>query len=466
MSHPEDQVADAELSKDLIVLARMGSYLSMLSGTCSWTDACILLSKTASWPMTLSSSVLGCLMRMLISFTVLTSTLLTLGCSKPEERPTVKMRDTRSLLQELDAIRAREVSRVPTLPEGGLIKGKLRSLSIEENIARQNSNRLKPIVFGQSFAGISMKSTRNESKAILSEPNFSTDTGLDVYGEGIHITWGEGLNPVPKSVRIFTDYQGPLELPAPYPSVPLKESLGKALETDPDRRILTKTLARTFGGKDATYDCFAAGACQVEQRGEESFIDLPQGNLVLWKDAIYVVDFATNTNFTPKSKAPMLFPRSLAGVDYNMNRTQVDASLGEPYKYPDQDVQLYDAKTIRVEYRASGLVERVEVRPGYKGTLKVGSTERGLGTSFADLIVGKDDPKGLEMMQALAKILLGKEADAGFDCTKSDQGALCSAGFSSADNVFRVQVLNMVFEFSGDEKRTLLSVYMFNPTAQ
>lgn len=404
-------------------------------------------------------------MRTLLSYPLFLSLGLS-ACAKPESPPVTRKVGI-VFNRDLDAVAKREVSRVPTLPEGGLIKGKNPALTVEANIARQTANRVAPLSFGQSFAGIDMTTTRDASKAILSEPKFSTDTGIDVFAEGFNLTWNPGINPTPKSVQIFSDYKGALKLPQPYGDVKLEESLASHFMNDAQHIVFTQTLARTFAGKEKelSFDCLAEALCQIEHRGEQTFIDFPSGTLALWGDSIYLVEYIQNQGFAPKSKAPIVFGTSMGGVDINMNKEQVNAALGAPYRYADGETQLYDAKTIRVDFRASGAVEQIVVSAGYQGTMKVGASERGIGTGFADIIANQDDPAGKLMMQALAKILAGKDMDPTFDCLKAEGGAICASGVDKANGIIRVQVGNMIFDFKDDKERTLLSVTMFNPAA-
>ena len=45
------------------------------------------------------------------------------------------------------------------------------------------------------------------------------------------------------------------------------------------------------------------------------------------------------------------------------------------------------------------------------------------------------------------------------------RGAICASGLDKANDIIRVQVSNMIFDFRNDRERTLLSVTMFNPAA-
>ncbi len=372
----------------------------------------------------------------------------------------------RNTVRDLNASQTTEVTRVPTLPEGGLIKGKTPSLSIEENISRKNKNRELPLVLGESFAGISMQTTRSESKAVLSEPTFSTDSGIDVYAEGFNLTWGEGVNPVPTRVMIFKDYRGSLKLPMPYGEVKIEESLVEKIGDDPKLEKFTRILAQAFAGKDGTYDCLLAEECLIEKRGDaQFFIDFPQGTLALWQGSIYLVDFYKNRDFSPKITTPMIFGLSLAGVDTKMKKTEVDALLGEPYRFANQDTQLYDAKSIQVTFRASGVVEEVKVLKGHQGKMTIGDKEYGLGSSFAEISPPKDDATGAKLMQTLAKTLFLKEMDKTYDCTKEEGGAQCAFGRDTKNKILRIQVGNVIFDLSDDDKRILTQVQMFNPSA-
>ncbi len=389
-------------------------------------------------------------MRMLISLTL----LLSLGaCSKPETKP-IFSNKAKTSTRDLQAIQARDVARTPTLPEAGLIKGKTPALSVEENIARRARNRILPLSFGEGLAGITMKTTRNESKAILSEPSNSTDYGLDIFEEGFNIIWNEGVNPTPQSIRVFDKYRGPVKLPAPYGDVTVGQDLSVMLKADPEYKTFAQTLGKVFTGSE---DCLAAKTCAIEKRANETFIDFPNGTIIFFHNVISVIDIATNASFASKITTPSLPGQNLAGITLEMNRIQVEAVLGAPYRYPMGQKLLYDAKTIQVEYRASDSIERIFLVPGHQGKIKLGKIEATIGSTFAGLTANQKDPDGKLLTIALAQIVSEKGAD--YDCTK-DEVVQCF--FWQNPGLLSVQLGNTVYTFMDDDNRTLITLYMFN----
>lgn len=417
--------------------------------------------QTLSTKGQLANFCCGVFMRKLLSI----SLVLAFGlgsCSKPESRLPPRKGLTPVSSKDLEALQNREVSRIPTLPTGGLVKGKSSAIPTEENIKRQIRNRELPVTWNDGFAGITMQTTREESKKILSDPQYSLDNGMDIYAEGLQITWGKGLNPTPESVRMYSDYLGYLKLPAPYGDVKLGESIA-ALEKEESLENFIKVLGRTFAGKDATYDCLAVMECSVDIRdGGLAYIDFPSGNMILGGSMIYVIDFSKNTDFVPKNKLPIVFNESIAGIKPDMTKEQVEAFLGTPYKFPDGLTQLYDAKTIRITYNAKNQIEDLIVLAGYEGTFTVGGKVRGIGTSFADLTTIKDDADGLLMMKNLGKMLLGKESDPAYDCSAVKPNPTCQSGHDKTNGIIRILVGNMIFSFTDDDTRTLMAVSLFN----
>ncbi|RZA16018.1 MAG: hypothetical protein EOP10_25335 [Proteobacteria bacterium] len=389
-------------------------------------------------------------MRMLISLSLLLSLS---ACSKPETRPVLSDK-TKPTTRDLQAIQNRDVARTPTLPEAGLIKGKIPALSVEENIARLTRNRISPLTFGEGLAGITMTTTRNDSKTLLSEPTSTSDSGLDYFAEGFAISWNEGLNPTPKSIRIFNDYKGPIKLPAPYGEVTFGQDLSGLLKADPDFTTFTKTLGKAFTGKD---DCLAEKSCAISKQLNETFIDFPSGTIVLFHNMISVMDFIPNATFIPKITTPSLPGQSLAGVSLKMNRNEVEALLGTPYHYAFNGRQLYDAKTIQIQFRESGVIERIYLFPGHQGKINIGKLEAAIGSTFAGLTAGQQDPDGILLTIALAKIAGEKSSD--YDCTK-DQPLECF--YRKESGLVYAQYGNTVYAFTDDDKRTLTSLFIFN----
>jgi hypothetical protein len=400
-------------------------------------------------------------MRMLISL----SLLISLGaCSKPETRPPRKAKAHATVL-DLKASERPPLPRSPSFPTGGLVKGKTASLSVEENIARQMRNRTRPLVLNQGVAGITLATTRNDSRELLSDPRFSLDSGIDVFAEGLTITWNEGLNPTPRSIQVSEDYKGLIKLPPPYGDVKFGQDLSAMLPEPRDYKDLARTLSRALASQEGEVgdDCFAEQRCSVEIRGDEALLDFPGGTVIVYRNAIVLIDFYSRGDLQPKVKAPSVFGQSLAGVSMQMTRKEVDALLGEPYRYPEGEVQLYDGKTIRVAFRDSGVVDSIGLTSGHLGTIKVGETERGLGTSFADLTAETPDPDGRLLMAVLAKTLLAKNADPNYDCTKDEQNP-CAVRQIKESGSLQVRTGNMVFTFLDTAQRPLVAIHMFNLT--
>lgn len=384
------------------------------------------------------------------------STLSLIGsCSKHLERISTKSKSTAQRISSSDQV----AIRTPTNPEGGLITGKAPNISTEEDLKRIAINSALPIIFGESVAGITLKTTRQDAKAILSNPQFTTDSGIDVYGEGLQVTWGPGINPVPASIRIVEGYKGALNLPlpAPYQAVSLQQDLTPLFANDPNYETFTRAAGAAFAGQDANYNCLTAGTCLIDNRGSEVIIDFPNGSLILFNKAIYLIEFQTNTGFTAVSSAPMLLDKSIAGITVGSLKADVIKALGEPYRYKLGEEFLFDARTIRIEFDAEDKVLSVGAVKGHKGKIKIGTKEYAIGSSFKEFSTA-DDVDGLKMMQTLNQLVTGK--DASFDCTKAEVNK-CQSGHNPEEKWIKILVGATILEFSDDAERSLLSVTVF-----
>ncbi|RYZ50771.1 MAG: hypothetical protein EOP07_22390 [Proteobacteria bacterium] len=384
------------------------------------------------------------------------STLSLVGsCSKALERVSNKSKSTAQRISSSDQV----AIRTPTNPDGGLITGKAANISTEEDLRRIATNSVLPIVFGESVAGINRNTTRQDAKAILSNPQFTTDSGIDIYGEGLQVTWGAGINPLPASIRIVEGYKGALTLPlpAPYQSVNLMQDLTPLFASDPSYATFTRAAGAAFAGKDAAYDCLAASTCLIDNRGAEVIIDFPNGSLILFNNAIYLIDFQTNTGFTPVSAEPMLLDKSIAGLAVGSSKADVIKVLGEPYRYKLGEEFLFDARTIRIEFDAEDKAVSIGAVKGHKGKLTIGTKDFSIGSSFKEFSTA-DDVDGLQLMQTLNQVMTGK--DATFDCTKAEVNK-CQSGHNAAEKWIKILVGATILEFSDDAERSLLSVTVF-----
>lgn len=383
------------------------------------------------------------------------STLAIIGsCSKPIERISTKSKSTTQRISSSDQV----AIRTPTNPEGGLITGKAANISTEEDLRRIALNSALPIAFGESVAGISMTTTRQDAKAILSNPQFTTDTGIDIYAEGLQVTWGAGINPHPESIRIGEGYKGALALPfpAPFHSVTLQQDLTALLASDPSYVNFTKALGAAFAGT-ANYDCFAEGSCLVDNRGNEVLIDFSNGSLILFNKAIYAVDFIKNTGLKAVSTAPIVINQGLGGVSIGSSRSEVIKVLGEPSRYKLEEAFLFDARTIHIEFDAEDKAVSIAAAEGYKGTLKIGNKNYALGSSFKEFSAA-DDVDDMKLMQTLNQVLTGK--DKSFDCTAVEKDK-CQSLHNAEEKWIKIKVGATILVFSDDAERVLLSIAVF-----
>ncbi len=401
-------------------------------------------------------------MRKLLILSLSTMSLLS-SCEKPVERVSPKLNKELGnpvINNTLNSSNPnRDPARIATNPDGGLIVGKSPVVSTEEDLRRIAVNAALPLSFGDGVSGITMNTSREASKAILSNPKFSTASGIDVFGEGIQVTWAEGINPLPKSIRIVEGYKGSVTLPAPYGKLALGQDLGGLLASEADKLSFTRALGAAAAGKDETYDCIAAEACQLEDRAGTLFIDYPNGTVIVIENKIYLMEYLSNSGFVPKNVAPIVFDTSMAGISFTQTKADVVAAYGEAYRYASATKELYDAKTLRFVFSPEGAIAQMEATKGFKGTIKIADKDYGIGSSLKEL-APMDDVDGKKMMLLLAQKILGK--DETYDCSK-EMPATCASGHSPQDKWIKILVGNTIFQMTDDESRTLVSILMFNP---
>ena len=399
-------------------------------------------------------------MRKLLIASLSTMSLVS-SCDKPVERPSPTVKKEAVFPAETNRLNSsnQEVIRTPTNPLGGLLEGKTPNVSTEEDLRRIAVNAALPVTLGEAVAGITFKTNRQDSKAILSNPKFSTATGIDVFGEGIQVTWGEGINPTPKSIRVVEGYKGAIALPAPYGMVALGQDLSGLLATDADKIAFTKAIGTTLSGKDASYDCIEAQTCLLENRAGTLFIDYPNATVIVMANALYRMDFEGNESLAPKATTPIVFDTSMGGINFSQKKEDIVKVYGEPYRYAASTKELFNAKTIRIVFTADNSIAQMEATKGFKGTIKIGQKEFGLGSTMAEFMPA-DDLDGLKMMATLAQKILGK--DETYDCSKV-MPATCQSLHNPKEKWIKVLVGNTIFLLSDDPSRTLLTITIFNP---
>lgn len=134
-------------------------------------------------------------------------------------------------------------------------------LSTFEEDERVRLNSVKPVEYETgSIAGITMKTTFSQSKAILSTPTvFQTDSGpIYVYKEGLYIYWRENEPRLPMLIWGTNDYRGELDTKDPelktiYIGKSIAEHFGPEEELG---RSYLRRLYNAIHSKPADFNCF------------------------------------------------------------------------------------------------------------------------------------------------------------------------------------------------------------------
>jgi hypothetical protein len=219
----------------------------------------------------------------------------------------------------------------PTNPSGGVIPGKGEPLDPEENARRQARNTAKPIVWGESIAGISLDTTREEATTILAQ-RLTTSGAFEIYPESIQIAWSNTQPRVPQIIVAFGTYGGELTLPEPIGKVSLGDDLSEHFESDPNGEQFMRTIGAHFEGQDPnSYDCRTELTCAPSVFNNLRFFEFKGGSIGVTSDyKLNLVYIVPNQNFFPRVTAPAVYGQSIGGVSLNSQRANVEAQIGRP----------------------------------------------------------------------------------------------------------------------------------------
>lgn len=309
---------------------------------------------------------------------------------------------------------------IATKPDGGVHVERTIPLTPEENIARIRHNIVQPITFGKTAAGIAINTTFTQSLSVLSDPTGSSENQF-FYAENISVIWGEKDPQIPEAIIIFDGYEGVFNLPEKFKSPRMGDSFA-AYFTEAAPAVagtaLIQELARHFANQPASYDCIKAKDCSISAKGANVDFMLPNGLVRFSNDAEKKLSIVYFTQppapKTPALTAPVVFKKSIGGVNIGWTLAQVKALLGEPIKVAQENLYLYDNGNLIIEIEGDK-VASLQIQDDYAGKMTL-PTELGnvvLGTEMKAHF-SETDPKGENLLRSIVRFLENK--DASYDC--------------------------------------------------
>lgn len=195
--------------------------------------------------------------------------------------------------RDLTQIPTREKLGDPTNPNGG-ISGGGTELPPDEKVRRVRENSRKDISYGPEGGGggITFKTEYGQSKDILSKPFYGPDKdGLAAYEENIWVYWRQDKPRTPEAIFFNPGYLGSIDLGLKDANgkarlIHISDELSDLFVGDPSGKELVKKVFRHLEKvEDASFDCLAAGICQVNDSGKQFLqLSLPRAVLLFTQD--------------------------------------------------------------------------------------------------------------------------------------------------------------------------------------
>lgn len=344
-----------------------------------------------------------------------------------------------------------EIPYIPTNPTGGFIPGKPPSLDPEENARRQAANTVKPIVWGESIAGISLNTSYNDAKKILAQRLVSNGS-VEVYPESIQIAWRATVPPTPELILAFGTYGGKLKLPNPIGEVSLGDNFSQHFANDPNGGELMRLLGAYFEGKDPkNYDCRKELSCAISFFNNTLFLEFKKGALGFDSsfrlDLVYIVE---NQNFFPRLTGDLVYGQSIGDLTLETTRSQLESQLG-PAQGVNGNLLFYDDLNLIVAWNSEQKPAIMVVQQDYMGKILIPGIGDGsfqIGDSFADIVDSDDD--GTLLIQALDRALHNREAD--YNCLSLEEE---TCKWEVSQGVLLLHLQKGTFAFSNDAEKRL-----------
>lgn len=133
---------------------------------------------------------------------------------------------------------------------------------LEDDIVKKNSSN--PIIYKESFSGVTFDTEFSEGKNILAEPRGITSNGIYVYREGVGILWRTQDPHVPAAVIVLPSYLGGFQLDQTLGEIKIGSPVvDHFLDDDGTGKTVIKKYFNALEKKDASYDCLATSECEL-----------------------------------------------------------------------------------------------------------------------------------------------------------------------------------------------------------
>ncbi len=159
-----------------------------------------------------------------------------------------------------------------------------------------------PLIYATGAAGLTFEMDLNQAQNFLSKPEYGPDAdGWTVYSESIQVLWGSSEPRLPIVMIALNSYLGPLELPAPYGRVFMKDELKAHFPPvkDPNGEQFIINLFNYFESKEADFNCLQENLCNIVEEDDAIQFELPGMTIGFTKDerkALYYVVVSENVD--------------------------------------------------------------------------------------------------------------------------------------------------------------------------
>ena len=169
---------------------------------------------------------------------------------------------------------------------------------VDDGLVKRNSSM--PIIYKQSFAGITFDTTFDDAQNILSEPLGNNSSGAYLYREGMIIIWRQQAPKIPTFVVINADYLGAMNLGSDLGSIKVGSDVTSHFAKDDGTGIPTlKRYFNSLEGENTDYDCVATNECQLVQNSDFYLFVLPSGMFKISKDRKVIAEIRLTKEIGP-----------------------------------------------------------------------------------------------------------------------------------------------------------------------
>lgn len=219
--------------------------------------------------------------------------------------------------------------------------------------AKKAINSRQPIIYGNSVAGITLRTTLQEAELILTPPPFGVSSNFTaLYEEGIYIQWRKDEPQIPDYILVLDGYLGEMQVPLPGKPIKMKHDFSKQYGkgTKQGAESLARDYFRYFEQKESDYDCIAEATCRViwdDANQKDFFFEIP-GRLIwmISKDRFVLFRMLLSKANLPGVLASNI---DLLEGEFLVSETQ-KVSLGATYESVEKLQQEYsEAAKVKVE---------------------------------------------------------------------------------------------------------------------